>query len=113
MHNYIIEDMVRKLGPVLTDKAKAQKILIRYWRNKMALVWDTEDVHRAANELDLALTEKQAVQVLETLHNQHNAQYGIRWEDITTHIEDNALGRKLTKQEVDRFVKKDILTIQR
>jgi len=85
MHNHIIEDMVRKLGPVLKDKAKAHKILTRYWQNKMALVWDTEDVHRAANEWDLALTEKEAIQVLQALHSQHNAQYGIRWEDITTH----------------------------
>jgi hypothetical protein len=113
MHDYIIEDMVRKLGPVLKDKARAHTILTRYWRNKMALVWDTEDVHRAANELELALAEKEAVQVLETLHSQHNAQYGIRWEDFTTHIQDNGLGRKMTKREVERFVKKDILTIRR
>ena len=113
MHEHYIDEMVRKLGPVLKDKAKAKTILTRYWQNKMALVWDTEDVHRAANEWDLALTEKEANQILQTLHSQHNAQYGIKWEDITTHIQDNGLGRKMTKQEVERFVKKDILTIQR
>jgi hypothetical protein len=77
MHDHHIEDMVRRLKPVLTDKAKAHQILIRYWRDKIAIVWEVEDVHRAANELDLALTEKEAVQVLQTLHTQHNAQYGI------------------------------------
>jgi hypothetical protein len=109
----IIEDMVRRLGPVLTDKARAQKILTRYWRDKMALVWETEDVHRAANELELALTEREAIQVLQTLHSQHNAQLGLRWEDITAHIEDNVLGRKLTKREVHQFVHQDKLTIPR
>ena len=113
MHNHIIEDMVRKLKPVLTDKAKALRILTRYWRNKMALVWEAEDVHRAANELELALTEKEAIQVLQTLHSQHNAQYGLKWEDITTHIQDSGLGRNLTKVEVRKFVHKDKLTIQR
>jgi hypothetical protein len=113
MHDHHIEEMVRRLKPVLTDKAKAHTILTRYWRNKMALVWEVEDVHRAANELELALTEKEAIRVLQTLHSQHNAQYGIRWEDITTHIQDNVLGRKLTKREVHGFVQHDKLTVQR
>jgi hypothetical protein len=110
MHDYIIEDMVRKLRPVLKDKAKAQKILTRYWRDKMALVWDVEDVHKAANELEVALTEKEAISLLQTLLNQHNAQYGIKWEDLTTHITDNVLGRKLTRLELRRFVERDIIT---
>ena len=115
MHDHIITDMVRKLKPVLkdSDKAKAHQILTKYWRNKMALVWEVEDVHRAANELELALTEREAVHVLQTLHNQHNAQYGIRWEDLTAHIEAHVLGRKLTRREVRKFVKQDQLTIQR
>jgi len=113
MHDYIIEDMVRKLKPVLKDKARAQKILTRYWRDKMALVWDVEDVHRAANEREVALTEKEAIQVLETLHRQHNPQLGLRWEDLTAHIEAQVLGRKLTRREVHQFVERDKLTIQR
>jgi hypothetical protein len=38
MHEHHIEDMVRRLSPVLKDKARARTILRRYWRNKMALV---------------------------------------------------------------------------
>ena len=113
MHEHHIDDMVRRLKPVLKNTEKAKVILQRYWRTRMALVWETEDVHRAANELEVALTEKEAIQVLETLHRQHNAQYGIKWEDLTTHIEDKVLGRKMTKREVARFVHRDILTIQK
>jgi len=112
MHNHHLEEMVRKLTPVLKDKAKAQKILTRYWRNKIAIVWETEDVHRAANEHEVALTEREAIRVLQTLHDQHNAQLGLKWEDITTHIEAYVLGRKLTKREVNQFVQYDKLTIQ-
>jgi hypothetical protein len=72
-----------------------------------------EDVYRAANELGLALTEKEAMSVLETLHHQHNAQYGIKWEDITAHIKDKVMGRKLKKREVLKFVHHDQLTIRR
>jgi hypothetical protein len=113
MHDYIIEEMVRRLKPVLKDKAKALQILTRYWHNKMALVWDVEDVHRAANELEVALTNSEAIDVLQTLHQQHNQQYGIRWEDLTAHITDRVLGRKLTKPEIKRFVERDILTVQK
>jgi hypothetical protein len=113
MHTDIIEDMVRKLRPILKDKSKAELILKNYWRDKMALVWEVEDVHRAANEREVALTKEEAMKILQTLLNQHNKQYGIKWEDLTYHIEDQVLGRKLTAKEVDRFVKKDILTIHK
>ena len=79
----------------------------------MALVWETKDVHRAANELRVALTEQEAMTVLETLHRQHNPQLGLRWEDVIAHHEVHVLGRKLTRREVSRFVKNDQLTIQR
>ena len=113
MHHQYIEDMVRKLTPVLKDKAKAEQILERYWSDKIAIVWDTEDVHRAANELELALTNKEAIAILKNLHEHHNPQLGLKWEDITTHIEEHVLGRKLTKREVNQFVHHDKLTIQR
>jgi hypothetical protein len=108
-----LDAMVQQLKPVLKDPAKAKTILQRYWRNKMALVWATADVHRAANERAMALTEKEAMEVLATLHRQHNPQYGIKWEDLTTHIEDHGLGRKLTRTELKRFVERDIITVQK
>ena len=113
MHKHHLADMVRRLGPVLKDKARAYQILTKYWRNKMALVWEVKDVHRAANELELALTNQDAIDVLQTLLELHNAQYGIKWADITNHIHDKALGRKLTKREVKQFVQHDKLTIRR
>ena len=113
MHEHQIKDMVRKLRTVLKDKSKAERILKKYWSDKIALVWEVKDVHRAANEREVALTDEEAIKVLETLLNQHNPQYGIRWEDLTTHIEEHVLGRKLTEAEVRRFVEQDIITVQR
>ena len=113
MSNDITEDLMRKLKAALKDNPRAINILKRYLSDKVLIVWKTEDVHRAANELRLALTEKEAMQVLETLHRQHNPQLGLRWEDLTGHIEAHVLGRKLTKREVSEFVKQDKLTIQR
>ena len=113
MHHYIIEAMVKALKPVLKNPAKAQQILERFWTDKMALVWDVQDIHTAANEREVALTNQQAIKVLQELHHHHNKQYGLQWKDVTSYIEENCLGRKLTKTELKRFVEKNLLTVNR
>jgi hypothetical protein len=60
---------------------------------------------------EVALTNQEAIKVLQELHHYHNKQYGIKWVDVTSYIEEYALGRKLTKAEVKRFVEKNLLTI--
>ena|SRR5579859_1654227 len=113
MQEHYIKDMVRKLSFILKDKFGAERILKKCWRDKIAIVWSTRQVHRAANELELALREGEAIQVLHTLLDRHDPQLGLRWEDITGHIEAHVLGRKLTKHEIKRFVEKDIITIHK
>jgi hypothetical protein len=113
MHEYIIEAMVKALKPVLKNPAKARQILDRFWSDKMALVWDVQDVHTAATEREVALTHQEAIKVLQELHHYHNKQCGIKWVDVTSYIEESALGRKLTKAELKRFVEKNVLTIER
>jgi len=113
MHDYIIKAMVTALKPALKDHARAQQILERFWHDKMALVWDTGDVHTAANEREVALTNHEAIKVLQELHHYHNKQYGIKWEDLTAYIEEHCLGRKLTKAELKRFVERNLLTVER
>ena len=61
----------------------------------------------------MALTNLEAIKVLHELHHHHNKQYGLRWSDFTSYIEEYALGRKLTKAEVKRFVEKNRLTVDR
>lgn len=105
------QELLRVIAEVVRSRRKAERILKRYCRDKITIVWRTSDVHRAANELEVALTENEALEVLETLHLQHNPQLGLRWEDLTGHIEAHVLGRKLTKRELNRFVKNDRTTI--
>jgi len=107
------EELLKVILQVIQSRQKAERIIQRYYRDKITIVWKTEDVHRASNELEVALTEPEAIQVLQTLHRQHNPQLGLRWEDLTGHIEAQVLGRKLTKREVKQFVHHDKLTIER
>jgi len=111
MDQIIIKAMIKALKPALKDAKQAEQILERFWHDKMALVWDVEDVHTAANEREIALTDQEAVKVLQELHHRHNKQYGIKWEHLTAYIEEYAMGRKLTKAELNRFVQENTLSI--
>ena len=108
---HLTHEILKVLRPVLKNKARAKKILERYWRDKIAIVWNVEDIYRASNERELALTEKEAREILAALYQSHNAQYGVKWEDIYALVDQRCVGRKLTKRELHRFVNKDILVI--
>jgi hypothetical protein len=113
MDQHIIQAMVRALKPVLSNPDRATHILERLWADKMAIVWDLRDVHTAANEREVALTHQEAIKVLQELHHYHNKQTGLQWKDVTSYIEEYALGRKLTRAELKRFVERNFLTIDR
>ena len=82
--------------------------------NIAALNWNPAGVvHTAANEREVALAKQEAVKVLQEMHHYHNKQYGLRWSDFTSYIEEYALGRKLTKAEEKWFVEKNLLIINR
>ena len=91
-----IEDLAR----VLKLKPRGRKILERYWSDKIALVWEVEDVYRAANEQEVALNRREAIELLHDLGHHYNPQYGIKWQDLTEAIKDQVLGRPLSKREI-------------
>jgi len=113
MNQEIIKAMVTALKPALKKTKRAEEILDRFWRDKIAIVWKLQDVHTAANEREVALTNQEAIKVLQELHHRHDKQYRLKWEDLTDYIEGFCLGRKLTKVELRRFVEKNKLTINR
>ena len=113
MHDHIINAMVTALNPTLKNPKRTEHILKKFWADKIALVWDLKDVYTAANEREVALTKQEAIKVLQEMHHHHNKQYGLRWSDFTSYIEEYALGRKMTKAELKRFVEKNLLTINR
>src|ERR1035437_2313393 len=49
MHDYIITAMVKELKPTLKSPTRAKQILEKFWSDKMALVWDVQDVHTAVH----------------------------------------------------------------
>ena len=110
--NQLITALLQQLRPALKSVAKAEQLLTDYWADKIALLWSTKDVHRAANESKTVLTEQQARTILHNLHQQHNPQYGLRWSDLIEAIQQSGLGRDIRKKELHRFIHRDVLAVE-
>lgn len=105
--------LLKALKPALSSQSKAEQILKKYWRDKQAILWTIEQVHRAANERERVLTDAQARVLLHEFIRHHNPQYGIKWWDLLKVIDQAVLGRSMTKKELKAFVDADELTVDR
>ena len=111
MNNQHIEGMVRVLRSQIKDPDKAKTLLQNYWQDRVAIVWTVEQVHQAANEQELVLTNPEARQLLHKLHQNYDSCIGWNWFDLLTAIEESCLGRKINKLELHRFLNKSITAI--
>ena len=107
----LLTELLELLRPALKSCRRARLLLDDYWADRIALTWTTQQVHRAANEKRLVLTEAEARDLLRELHLHHNPQYGLRWSDVAEHIHQSAQGRDIRQRELPRFLHHDVLTI--
>jgi hypothetical protein len=109
--NQLITELLEKLRPALKSVSKAEQLLTDYWADRIALLWTTKDVHRAANEAKTVLTEQQARTILRDLLASYQPQYGIEWRDVSEAVEQSGLGRDIAKRELHRFIHRDVLAV--
>jgi hypothetical protein len=107
-----IAGMLKALKPALRSHRKAEKILEEYWRDRQAIIWTVEQVHRAANERERVLTNAEARELLHEFIRHHNPQYGLKWGDLLEIIDQSVLGRRMTKKELKAFVDLDVLATE-
>jgi len=68
---------------------KAVKILQeKYWNDKIADIWDTCDVIDLAEQHDIEISEKEAIQILQKAHRRFDANEGLNWDILKVHIDD-------------------------
>jgi len=111
MHVNEINGMLRALKPAIKSRRKARHTLQKYWRNRIAIIWTVDDVYRAANERSLALSQQQAIAILQRFFASHNKQYGLQWSDLIDLILNSGLGRKMTRTELSRFINHDLVVV--
>ena len=84
-----IQDMATSLveAGLATDQKQVELVLQKYWEDKVAVVWTTEDVHAAQDDFDedvcsSSITEEQAESILQKAFDKHDAKVGITWESL-------------------------------
>ena len=84
-----IQDMAISLveAGLATERKQVELVLQRYWTDKVAVVWTTEDVHAAQNDFDeveqtSSLSEERAESILQKAFDKHDASEGITWESL-------------------------------
>lgn len=84
MHNHHIEEMVDAVVESFINKGMLRKtvtsVLKDYWDDKIALVWDTDDVKTIAKENGRRLNKEQAKEVLASVLDNHDAAVGVNWD---------------------------------
>ncbi len=80
MCNYLVA------SGLISDPVQTQKVLADYWADKIAIVWGTEDVKSTMAdwhdvEVD-TISDEMALEVLQTVFENHDCNYGISWETI-------------------------------
>jgi hypothetical protein len=113
MNTELVDGLLKALKPAIKNLPQAEHLLERYWADKIALIWTTADVHRAANEVKTVITEEDARAILHDLHLHYNPQFGIHWRDLSEIIRDSGKGRDITRAELTRFILQNRVAIQR
>ena len=71
----------------------------KYWENKCVISWCDHDVHFKANDMGLALTQEDAIQILKDVVRTQDCEYGVTWMSFETRIPDFA--RQMTRAEIE------------
>ena len=90
MYTHHLDNMAQNLvekGIITAEnKQSAVNAMRKTWKDKIALSWDIEDVHRTAHNMGETVTDAQAREVLGELLDKHDANYGVDWTAIELQI---------------------------
>lgn len=80
MNDYVIEEMADAIASELhIPNEDVLRILHHYWQDKIAPIWQVDDLLETALNAGIPITKDDAVSVLKDLFEGHNAELGITW----------------------------------
>ena len=87
MYHHHIVDMVNAVTRALKLNSEqslaVEQAIQNIWREKIAIVWSVEDIQLAAEEKHhCRLREEDAIHILDSLLENHDAELGITWDTI-------------------------------
>ena len=88
MYDYMLEEMADAISKDLhVDNAAALHTLAAYWRDKIAHVWQVDDVLEVACRAGKPIISEDAAWVLQNVFRDHDSGIGINWMCLIVEIE--------------------------
>jgi hypothetical protein len=95
MNDYVIEEMADAISSELRVPNKdVLRILHDYWRDKIAPLWQVDDLLGTALKAGVPITKEDAVEVLKDLFEGHDAELGITWITLEVALQEYHLDWK-------------------
>jgi hypothetical protein len=89
MYDYILEEMADAIAKELhLDCNDVLSVLGRYWQDRIAHVWQVDDMLEAARRAGKPITRTDAAGLLHTVFDQHVSSLGISWASLDVALED-------------------------
>jgi hypothetical protein len=95
MNDYVLEEMADAISKELhVDTNDVLRVLHRYWQDKIAPVWQVDDLLEAALNTGTPITKDDALEVLKDLFEGHDAELGITWMTLEVALQEYRLNFK-------------------
>lgn len=92
MYDYMLEEMAEAIGREChVDHNNVLHVLGQYWQDKIAYVWQVEDVLKAAHRAEKPITRADARGILEQVFHDLDSELGITWQTIDTALDEYVL----------------------
>ena len=88
MYNYMLEEMAETIAAEChADHNEVLRVLGQYWQDKIAHVWQVEDVLEAAHRAEKPITRAAARSILEEILHDLDSELGITWQTLNTALD--------------------------
>ncbi len=95
MNDHVIEEMAETIAKELhVDHNDVLHVLHRYWEDKIAPVWQVDDLLETALNIGKPITKQDAVDLLKDLFEGHDAELGITWTTLEVALQEYYLDWK-------------------
>ena len=92
MHDYVLEEMADAIARELrVDNNDVLRVLGRYWHDKIAQIWQVDDMLECALNAGKPITRADAAEVLQDVFNNHDSSIGINWTSLEVELENYQL----------------------
>ena len=104
MYDYILEEMAEAIAREFRlDNNDVLGVLSRYWQDKIAHVWQVEDVLEAAHRAEKPITREDALTILQQVFHGLDSELGITWLTVDVALEEYSLDfNTLTPEAYDQ-----------